>query len=168
MPDTKTGQKSPLTDYHYGGHSAVNPDPTARSADDPAPKSHANQPPRPYVPQPGANEPPGVERYGMYGVAQGSGAPPAIHTEQRPLPGPASLGQFDGDDMRPVEPLSAGQRLEVLDERLAALVDPGTVKGEVGEGDVLVLRGTVRDEATRAGVEQVARETFPGATVQAR
>lgn len=162
-------RKPGLTDYRYGGHSGVSPDPDPepRSAEDTRPRSHDNEPPAPYVPQPGANEPAGVERYGMYGVAPGAGAPaPIVDTEPRPVPGPAALGQFDGDDMRAVSPLSARQRLEVLDERLATLVDPGTVKAEVDEDDALVLRGTVRDAATRDGVERAARETFPDCTLR--
>ena len=83
-------------------------------------------------------------------------APGAGTIPQRPLPGPASLGQFDGDDMRPVAPLSDVQRLEVLHERLATVIDPGVVKVDMVDGAV-TLRGTVRDAATRKAVEGIAK-----------
>lgn len=161
-------QKPPpsLTNFHYGSHSGVQDDDHERHApvspdEDPAPKSHRNMPAQPYRPQPGSNEPPGVERYGMYGVAPGAEAasqpaPSAGTIPQRPLPGPASLGQFDGDDMRPVAPLSDVQRLEVLHEHLATVIDPGVVKVDMVDGAV-TLRGTVRDAATRKAVEGIAK-----------
>lgn len=173
-------QKPPrsLTNFHYGSHSGVQGDvpgdvqgdvpgnahesrAPVSPDEDPAPKSHRNMPAQPYRPQPGANEPPGVERYGMYGVAPGADAPSPAPTgagamPQRPLPGPASLGQFDGDDMRPVAPLSDVQRLEVLHERLATVIDPGVVKVDMVDGAV-TLRGTVRDAATRKAVEGIAK-----------
>ncbi|QET05117.1 hypothetical protein FOB72_24050 [Cupriavidus pauculus] len=151
----------PLTDFHYGGHSGVNdeksrPERPVRAADDPAPGSHTNLPKQPYRPQPGSNEPAGVERYGMYGVAPGSDKlpPEFAQSGQRPLPGPAALGQFDGDDMRPLEPLNDAQRLEVLHERLSMVVDPGIISIDMIDGAV-TLRGTVRDAPTRKAVENI-------------
>jgi len=157
----KNRTSPPLTDFHYGGHSGVadeksRPQKPVRAAESSAPQSHANMPPQPYRPQPGSNEPDGVERYGMYGVAPGAEkqAPEFANAGQRPLPGPAALGQFDGDDMRPVEPWNDAQRLEVLHERLSMVVDPGVIQIEMIDGAV-TLRGTVRDAPTRKAVENI-------------
>ncbi|CAG2153752.1 BON domain-containing protein [Cupriavidus plantarum] len=158
----KSRTAPPLTDFHYGGHSGVDDEksrprePVRSAEDDPAPKSFRNLPEQPYRPQPGSNEPEGVERYGMYGVAPGTDkpAPEFANAGQRPLPGPAALGQYDGDDMRALEPLNDAQRLEVLHERLSMVVDPGVISVEMIDGAV-TLRGTVRDAPTRKAVENI-------------
>jgi len=167
-------RKSTLTDHHYGGHSGVRDDQREAPAvqSDEAlraikPASHDNIPNTPYVPS-GGNEPAGVERYGMYGVAPGSAPPkPATTSDTRPLPGPASLGQYDNTDMDPVAPLSAVQQREVLDEKLAAIVDPGVVRAEFAD-DTCTLHGTVRDAATREHVAQIASECLPGLKIANR
>jgi|GEM_PF-6326360 len=158
-------QKPTLTDYHYGGHSAVRDDrnnlpeaPVSEASGAVKPASHDNLPDTPYVPH-GGKEPDGVERYGMYGVAPGSAAPEPLVTGTRPVPGPASLGQYDNNDMDAAAPLSDLQRREVLDEQLATLVDPGVVTADFSDG-VCTLHGTVRDAATREQVERVARESL--------
>lgn len=168
MPDSKFNQKPGLTNYRYGGHSAVSVDPPAHGVDDPQPKSFANKTPQPYAPQTGAKEPAGIERYGMYGVGPGEGAPTPLKHEQRPVPGPAVLGQFDAAVMRSIDPQTMQQRLAVFEERLATLVDPGAVTTEWGEDGALVLCGTVRDEVTGMAVEKIARETFGDCTLRSQ
>ncbi|RZT42106.1 BON domain-containing protein [Cupriavidus agavae] len=163
--------KPSLTDYHYGGHSAVRDDrsnlpeaPAGEPSGMVKPQSHDNLPTTPYVPS-GGKEPEGVERYGMYGVAPGASAPEPLVAGTRPVPGPASLGQYDNRDMDAVAPLSDLQRREVLDERLAAIVDPGVVTAEFSDG-ACTLHGTVRDAATRDRVEALARESLPGCEIR--
>ncbi|WP_423194122.1 BON domain-containing protein [Cupriavidus sp. H18C2] len=156
--------KPSLSNHRYGGHSAVSDDHSKVEYEQAMPAHLDNSPTPPYDAR-GGNEPAGVERHGMYGTAPAGGpsAPPADRT--RPLPGPASLGQYDNDDMRPVAPLGDAQQREVLDERLAAYVDPGTVKVELDD-HVCVLRGRVRDAETKARIGHIAESTLPGREIR--
>lgn len=150
-------QRAPLTDYRYGSHNAVVK--TSPQAGDVHPANlseggdpAAAVPPHPYNVQFGGKQPDGVERYGMYGMGPLEQVAPVM-SEPRPSPGPASLGQYVGDPGNRIEPGSDTQLLEVVDELLARHVDPGVVRTEVRDGDV-VLRGTVRDAATREAIER--------------
>jgi hypothetical protein len=69
--------------------------------------------------------------------------------------------------MDPVAPLSAVQQREVLDEKLAAIVDPRVVRAEFAD-DTCTLHGTVRDELTREHVAQIASECLPGLKIATR
>lgn len=153
MPEDRTR----LTDYRYGGHSAVSDDHGHAAAGDVKPASHDHEPAQPYVPS-GLNEPAGVERYGMYGVAQAN-APGPTPAGRSGLPEPLP-GQFDGDGVRTAVPASEARLRERLEIELAGIIDPGIVQAELHDG-VWTLRGTVRDLATRLRVEAVASECLP-------
>ncbi len=154
MPEDRTR----LTDYRYGGHSAVSDDHGLPAAGDIKPASHDNEPVQPYVPS-GLNEPPGIERYGMYGVAPGY-APAARDGLLAPVP-----GQFDGDGVRTAVPVSEARLRERLEIELADIVDPGIVQPELHDG-VCTLRGTVRDTTTRMRVEAVAAACLPDCLIR--
>jgi len=150
----------PLTNHRYGGHSGVSDDHRKCQYEQAMPAHLGNSPTPRYAPC-GTTEPAGIEQHGMYGTAPRKSALPSSPAQAtRPLPGPASLGQYDNDDMRPVAPLSDIQQCEVLDERLAQWVDPGTVKATLADG-VCVLSGRVHDAETRARIEHAAHECLP-------
>ena len=150
--------RSRLTDYRYGGHSAVSGDSGKPAAGDIEPTtSHENIPAQPYVPS-GLNEPVGVERYGMYGVAPGM-APHETSPGRRLAPEPVT-GQFDGDGLRSTVPASEARLLERLEMQMAEFVDPGIVKAELHKG-ICTLHGTVRDMATKRRIEAVAGDCLP-------
>jgi hypothetical protein len=151
----------PLTNHRYGGHSGVSDDHRKLQYEQAMPAHLDNSPEPPYLPC-GTNEPTGIEQHGMYGTAPRQTAQPAPLTEStRPLPGPASLGQYDNtDDMRAISPRSDLHQREVLDECLAQWVDPGTVNATFSDG-VCVLSGQVRDAETKARIGQAARECLP-------
>lgn len=146
-----------LTDFHYGGHSAVSDDRGKTASGDVKPISHENLPAQPYVPS-GVNEPAGVERYGMYGVAPGS-APLETSLERTVSPQPLP-GQFDGDGVRTAMPASDARLRERLEMQIADIVDPGIVEAELHDG-VCTLRGTVRDKATKRRIEVIAGDCLP-------
>ncbi|WER46627.1 hypothetical protein CupriaWKF_03320 [Cupriavidus sp. WKF15] len=148
--------KSRLTDYHYGGHSAVSNDRGRFAAAEVTPASHDNYLIQPYVPS-GANEPVGVERYGMYGVAPGWPATDALASPAYVEPIP---GCYDGDGVRTGAQASEARLLERFEVEIAQVVDPGIVKAEIETG-VCTLRGTVRDAATRIRIEAIAGQCLP-------
>lgn len=112
---------------------------------------------QPYVPS-GVNEPVGVERYGMYGVAPGM-ASPETSDGRRVSPTPLP-GQFDGDGVRTGLPASDARLRERLEMQLADIVDPGIVQADLHDG-VCTLRGIVRDAATKRRIEVVAGDCLP-------
>lgn len=155
----------PLTNHRYGGHSGVNDDHQKLQYDQAMPTHLDNSPAPPYSPC-GTTEPVGIEEHGMYGTApRQSPLPPPLTASTRPRPGPASLGQYDNDEIRPVAPLGDIQQREVLDECLAQWVDPGTVKATLADG-VCELSGQVRDAETRARIEQAARTCLPSSEIR--
>ncbi|QYY32198.1 MULTISPECIES: BON domain-containing protein [Cupriavidus] len=158
MPEYKTR----LTDYRYGGHSAVSDDRGKPAAGDVQPTSHDNMPTQPYVPS-GANEPMGVERYGMYGVAPGT-VSPETSDGLRVLPAPMP-GQYDGDGVRTALPASEARLRERLEMQLSDIVDPGVVQADLHDG-VCTLRGTVRDLAMKRRVELVAGDCLPDCLIR--
>lgn len=160
-PDRDKAAGQPLTNHRYGGHSGVSDDHRKLQYDQAMPAHLDNSPEPPYSPC-GTTEPAGIAQHGMYGTAPRQSAQPAPLTEAtRPLPGPASLGQYDNtDDMRPVAPLSDIQQREVLDECLAQWVDPGTVDATISDG-ICVLSGQVHDAETKARIGQAARDCLP-------
>ena len=155
---------STLTNHRYGGHSGVSNDHEKREYSQAMPAHLDNSPAPPYAPC-GTTEPDGIEQHGMYGTAPRDRPPAAPLTDSiRPVPGPAALGQYDNTDMDPITPHTDRQRLEVLDERLAQWVDPGTIRVVLTQGaqiKVCVLRGRVRDEAVRTRVACIALECLP-------
>ncbi len=156
--------KSTLTNHRYGGHSGVSDDHGKREYAQAMP-GHLDNSPDPIYDPCGTTEPDGIEQHGMYGTAPRDEPPLAPLTDTtRPVPGPAALGQYDNADMDPITPQTDMQRLEVLNERLAQWIDPGTVRVVFTRGrqiDVCVLRGIVRDEAMRDRVARVALECLP-------
>lgn len=153
--------RPPLTNHRYGGHSAVSDDHSRQQYEEVGVAHLSMSQTSPYAPS-GGNEPPGVEQHGMYGTARGSGKPAApLAQTDAPVTSPASLGQFtsegSGSGQDSARPLGKTQRLEVLDERMMALVDPHTVRVEEDNG-MWVLHGRVRDAATKASIEALARE----------
>ncbi|CAG2156130.1 hypothetical protein LMG31506_05602 [Cupriavidus yeoncheonensis] len=152
--------KSRLTDYHYGGHSAVSDDRGQLAAADVRPASHDNHPVQQYVPS-GANEPVGVERYGMYGVAPGPVATgPANRVFAEPVP-----RLYDGDGVRTDARASEARLLERFEMEIADVVDPGIVKAEIVTG-ICTLRGTVRDAVARRRIEAIAGRCLPECAIQ--
>ncbi|SDP70393.1 hypothetical protein SAMN04488595_11739 [Ralstonia sp. 25mfcol4.1] len=151
---------APLTNHRYGGHSGVSDDHRKYQYEQAMP-AHLDNSPTPRYSPCGTTEPAGIEQHGMYGTAPRQAAlTPTRPESTRPLPGPASLGQYDNADMQAIAPLTDIQLREVLDERLAQWVDPGTVKATISDG-ICVLTGHVHDAQTKVRIGHVAQECLP-------
>lgn len=155
--------KQPLTNHRYGGHSAVSDDHTKQQYEEVGVAHESMSPTPPYAPS-GGNEPVGVEQHGMYGTSRaGANPPPPLADATGPVTSPASLGQFTstapGSTSDSARPLGDAQRLEVLSERLMALVNPHTVQATRHDG-MWVLQGRVRNAQTSSQIERLAMEVL--------
>lgn len=153
--------RPPLTNHRYGGHSAVSEDHRKAQYEEVGVAHQSMSHPPPYIPS-GGNEPAGVDQHGMYGTSPvGSAAASPLAEATGPITSPASLGQFTAEaaDGKPDsgQPLGDVQRLEVLNERLMALVNPRTVDVRLHNG-VWILQGRVRDAETKARIGSLAME----------